>query len=306
MGSYDLVVLGDINMDYVVAHNLQVPLSGVKENGLICWENILELPGGTGLNFSAFAAAAGYSPLMLGKVGSDSAGEAITNWLSARGVGMPRWWRDDGPTGKAIIIRDSAGVRFVVNNIANANHVLSVEDVTDNALALAYCRVLYVSGYCINDPQVPRYEAALHAMAQAGSGAGSATVVFDVVPHRIYERLSFEKFLDCTKHVDILISEVGTMRRFLGLGSPSETVDEAVARETAERLSRFYPRAVLRYGPSGCDFEILIDAARQSLLHHATDHYEVTDKRGFGDRLALVALQSFFDVLPAGRSLAAD
>jgi sugar/nucleoside kinase (ribokinase family) len=296
---YDIVALGDINMDYVVARSLSFPLSSVRDNGLIHWEDIDEVPGGAGLNFCAFAAEAGYRCFMLGKVGGDSAGAAITSWLTSLGVAMPARWTDARPTGKALIMRDSSGIRFIVNNRTNANHALSVADVEDNLIALRSCAVLHVSGYCINEPAQPRYEATLRAMADAKSGVRPPCVVFDVVPHRVYEQLTFEQFRACTQHADILISEVSTMRRFLGLGVPGEAMSEEVARETAAGVASYYPRAVLRYGPSGCDHEILVDARTGSLLHHATDHRSVADTRGYGDRLALAALQDFFKVLPA-------
>lgn len=298
MTRFDLVVLGDVNMDYVVARSLPFSLSSVLENGLICWEDIEELPGGSGLNFCAFAAEAGYSSLMLGKVGTDSAGLTITDWLAAHGVGVPRRWTDASPTGKAIIMRDSAGIRLVVNNRDNANHSLSVADIEENAPALMSCLVVYVSGYCVSQPAMPRYRATLHAMASASSAAERPTVVFDVVPHRIYEQLSFDQFLECTRHAGIVISDVASMRRYLGLGSASEVIDEAMARETAESIARYYPRMMLRYGPSGCDHEILMDAAVGSLVHRSTGHRGIADKRGYGDRLALTALRSFFHVLP--------
>ncbi len=294
----DIVVLGDVNMDYVVARNLSFPLSSVAENGMIYWEDIDEIPGGTGLNFCAFAAQAGYRCLLLGKAGNDLAGSAIAAWLSARGIAVPRHWTTTAPTGKALILRDSAGIRLVINNRHNANHALSVADVEEDREALASCRVAYVSGYCISDLGTARHSAALRAMALAKSGARPAAVVFDVVPHRIYEQLSFERFRECTRDVDILISEVATVRRFLGLGSASEAISEDMAKDTAERITAHDPRVMLRYGPSGCDHQILADAPAGSLVHQATGHGRAADKRGYGDRLALSALQHFFRVLP--------
>lgn len=298
MTGHDIVALGDVNMDYVVAGNLPVPLSSITENGAIYWEDIAELPGGSGLNFAAFAAEAGYRCLLLGKAGNDSAGSAITTWLQARGIEVPREWTATAPTGKAMILRDSAGIRLVINNRHNANHELTVDDVARSDAELASCRVAYVSGYCISDPHSSRYDAAVQAMARAKSGAHAPAVVLDVVPHRIYERLTFEQFRKCTRHVDILISEVATARRFLSLGSMAEVIDEAIARETAERIAVYYPRIMLRYGSSGCDQQVLADVATGSLVHQATGHANAADKRGFGDRLALSALAHFFHVLP--------
>jgi hypothetical protein len=134
---------------------------------------------------------------------------------------------------------------------------------------------------------------------RARSGTQSPVVVFDVVPHRIYEQLTFTQFRECTRGVDILISEVATVRRFLGLGSAAEAIDEQLARDTAARITTCYPRALLRYGPSGCDQEILVDANAGRLVRHSTGHDQATDKRGHGDRLAQVALRDFFRILPA-------
>lgn len=293
-----IVALGDVNMDYVVARNLSLPFSDLVENGLIYWEDIDEIPGGSGLNFCAFAADAGYRSLLLGKVGNDLAGPAITAWLEARGIAVPRRWTAAAPTGKALILRDGADIRLVVNNRHNANHALSADDVDENLAAIASCLVTYVSGYCVSDPAAARYKAALHAMTHARSGPTPPTIVFDVVPHRIYEQFSFEQFRDCTQHVDILITEVATVRRFLGIGSIAETIDETMARDTAERIAKYYPKVMLRYGPSACDQQILADATTGRLVHQATGHAQAADKRGFGDRLALTALAHFFHVLP--------
>lgn len=299
MTCYDVVALGDVNMDFLVAHDLSFPLSSLAENGLIHWEDIDEVPGGSGLNFCKFAAEAGYKCLLLGKTGNDSAGLAVTAWLEARKIAVPRRWTATAPTGKALVLRDSAGIRLIINNKHNANHALTMADVEENRPALASSRVVYVSGYCINDEGAARYQATLRAMAEASAGNPPPTVVFDVVPHRVYERLSFEQFRDCTSCVDILICEVATLRRFLGLGWMAEAVDEPMARATAELVSRYYPRMALRYGPSGCDHEILVDAAAGRIEHRATGHHQVADKRGYGDRLALRALTDFFRVLPA-------
>jgi sugar/nucleoside kinase (ribokinase family) len=297
MTRYDIVVLGDVNMDYVVAHNLSFPLSSLVHNGLICWEEIDELPGGSGLNFCSFAADAGYKCLMFGRVGKDAAGATITKWLEARNIAMPRHWVSSDSTGKAIILRDSTDVRLLINNRNNANHTLDERDMDESAMTLATCQVLYVSGYCISETQAVRHGAALKAMALAKAGPKAPAIVFDVVPHRIYEKFTFDEFRARTEHVDILVSEVATVRRFLGLGSTTETIDLAMAQDTAERIGNFYPRAVLRYGPSGCDWEVLLDQSTGNLVCQETGHDHAVDKRGFGDRLALSALRDFFHAL---------
>jgi sugar/nucleoside kinase (ribokinase family) len=294
---FDIVALGDINLDYVVVSNLPSPFSKLLENGLIYWDEIVEIPGGSGLNFCLFAREAGYRCLLLSKTGNDVAGTFIVKWLKNNKITVTTYQGVDSPTGKAFIVRDSNDVRFLVNNKENANHLLSVDDVSQNESAIRECHVLYISGYCISESQTPRYYATLEAMKLAKSAQRSPTIVFDVVPHRIYEKCTFREFLELTRNVDILISEVATIRRFLGLGSKSEIIDDGMAEDTAQRISKYYNRFILRFGKSGCDRQILVDTQAGRFLSEETGHHLASDKRGFGDRLALKALHDFFAVL---------
>jgi sugar/nucleoside kinase (ribokinase family) len=205
----------------------------------------------------------------------------------------------DIPTGKAIIMRDDADIRLLINNKENANHSLSLEDIEDHKEDIASCQVLYVSGYCVSDPTLPRFDAALKAMkyAKQQNSEQGPSVIFDVVPHKIYEKVTFDEFLAITQNVDILISEVTTIRRFLGLGSKSEIIDYTMAEDAINRMTTYYSRLILRFGPSGCDEQFLWDKNNSKLLYNKTEHKHAIDKRGFGDLLTIKALQNFFQVL---------
>jgi sugar/nucleoside kinase (ribokinase family) len=295
---YDIVVLGDVNLDYVVANDLPFSLSNLIENGKIHWEEINEIPGGSGLNFCAFARETGFRSLLLSKVGEDTAGMVITKWLKQKKILLPSQWTTKSPTGKALIMRDNLGIRLLINNKKNSNHLLDLKDIEENKKSIASCRMLYVSGYCISESQTPRYKATLQAMEYAKSSVTPPVIVFDVVPHRIYEKFSFDEFLKKTKDVDILISEVATMRRFLDLGEKSETIDDQMAKDTAESISQFYDRFMLRFGASGCDKQILVDKKARRSSCEETGYAQASDKRGFGDKIAISALREFFGVLP--------
>lgn len=160
--------------------------------------------------------------------------------------------------------------------------------------------MVYISGYCLMDRTAPRFDATttiLRELAAAKRG-GPPFVVFDVVPHRLYDRLSLEEFLALSRGVEVLISEAATMRRFLGLGSRDELVDDTLAEEALRALKALFPRLVLRFGPSGCDDELLWDGTTERAMRRATGHSQATDRRGFGDRLALDALSRVFGILP--------
>ncbi|MBK9927339.1 MAG: carbohydrate kinase family protein [Anaerolineales bacterium] len=297
---YAIISMGDTNLDYVVGNSLPFKFSGLVENGIIWWDEINEIPGGSGLNFCVFAQKEGYRPLLLSKVGRDTAGHFITDWLNTNNISMPQNWTADSPTGKAIIMRDNADIRLLINNKQNANQLLSLDDIEEHKTDITSCQVLYISGYCISDITTPRFQATLRAMeyAKQANTPNSPVIVFDVVPHRIYEKMTFDEFLSYTKNVDILISEVATMRRFLGLGSKSETIDYQMAEETLTKTATYYDRIILRFGPTGCDEQVLWDKHTNSHTYNETGHKSTTDKRGFGDILTIRSLRDFFHVLP--------
>ena len=293
---YDIVALGDVNMDTVIEKPLPFKFESLVANGVMSWEKIEDIPGGSGLNFSARAIEAGYSPFLISRVGHDFSGEAITLWLEARGIAHLKNWNTPGGTGKSVIAYDSNNVRLLVNNNQNVNRELTVDDINTCENIIATCKVLYISGYCIADFASPRFAAALQAIehakwAKGGNANGRPVIVFDVVPHALYEKLSWQRFRECTKYVDILISDVSTMRRFMGLGSKDETVNAELTLTTGEKLmaEKHYKVLALRFGPSGCDQEIIWNGAKSEL--RPTGYSSAVEKRGFGDRLALQMLK---------------
>src|SRR5262245_53242822 len=137
----DIVVMGDINLDWVAIGNLPFPFTDLKANGVITWSPIHELPGGSSLNFARFASEEGYRPMLLGKVGNDLAGRFLEESLADSGIDL-RVTRDPSlGTGKAMIVRDKNDIRFLVNNRENANHALSVVDVETNRSVIESCRI---------------------------------------------------------------------------------------------------------------------------------------------------------------------
>ena len=84
------------------------------------------------------------------------------------------------------------------------------------------------------------------------------------------------------------------------MGSKFETIDHDLAKETAEHVSHFYDRLILRFGASGCDKQILVNKRLGRTFFEETGHSLAPDKRGYGDILAIQALRDFFEVLPKG------
>lgn len=301
----DIVVMGDINLDSVMVGNLPFNFQDLKENGIITWAPIADEVGGSALNLARFAQEAGYKVMLLGKIGDDWAGHFIVKWITKTGIISAVSIDSSSCTGRALIMRDKKDVRLLANNLNNANHSLTIGNIEQYWDSIASCRVLYVSGYCVMDPKSDRYRATVHALKRIGAmdKAKKPCLVFDVVPHRIYKTYSFKQFLELTKHIDIVISEVATIRRFLRLGSRTELIGEAEISEALEQLKLYYTQFILlRYGPSGCDEEILWNSSDNTLLRVPTGHDKASDKRGFGDRLTVNALRDFFHIFSSPAS----
>jgi hypothetical protein len=289
---YDIIVMGDINLDWACPGNLSFRFTRLVSNGIIEWRQIDEVPGGSGLNFANFARQAGFHPLLLGKVGRDSAGEYLQRWLAdndiAGGVSFC-----PASTGKAFIVRDQRDIRFLVNNTPNANSRLSEQDIEHHVQAIQGAKVLYISGYCIMDLEAPRLKATQRAI-QLAHQSPSTLLLFDVVPHHIYKILSFKQFRSLTGRIDILVSEVATMRRFLRLGNRRENITPYLVDETIEHLKPHYPAFILRYGASGCDNQVIWNG--KDLIFEDTHHSQAGDKRGYGDKLTIRSLIDVYGI----------
>lgn len=297
MKPYDIVILGDVNLDYCVSGNLDFTFSSLRENGRISWQKIEERPGGTGLNFALYAKKRGFNPLLIGCVANDHAGHILLDYLSRVGLSEGISTHANTCTGKAIIVRDANDIRLLVDNEINANRLLSTADVERHAEAIRGAALIYISGYCIKDRSAPRFSAVQKAVEVAAGG--QTAIAFDVVPHRIYEVYTLDELRQAVPRVDILISEVTTVRRFLGMGTPAETVDEAVSKETLEALKPYLERFVLRWGPSGVDDEIIWDGLKGQIFRRSHDHSHAEEKRGFGDQITLEVIENIFNFKPA-------
>ena len=294
---FDLTVIGDINLDLCTCHSLKLAFSDLVKNSHPIWEPLEEVPGGTGLNFAKYARDIGLSPLLLGCVGDDLPGRFLRNWLTKMGF-VDGLSQSSKPTGRAFITRDRNDIRLLIDNSPNANNDLTYDAITKYLDIIRKSGILYISGYAIRLPGSSRHEATLQLL-QCLADNRSVNVIFDVVPHEMYKLYSFEHFYRITQNAKVLVSDVNTMRRFLGLGSLEQEIDDNKSYETANLLKRYYQGVILRWGPSGTDYELLADFSRGTMKIHETEHKNlpVQGKRGYGDRLTIEALRGFFGLI---------
>ncbi len=129
-----IVVIGSLNMDFVIAVD-RLPLPGET----ILGRNFRTIPGGKGAN-QAYAAAKlapnGTVVRMLGRVGSDSFGQALKANLAGVGVDIRGVLETDSEaTGIACIQVDDAGQNSITV-APGANGVLSPADIDSERWAL--------------------------------------------------------------------------------------------------------------------------------------------------------------------------
>ena len=104
-----IVVLGGINMD-VVATVQRMPQPGETVHG----DGFFMAGGGKGANQAVAAARLGADVRMVGRVGDDDFGRALTDKMRAAGVEMDGVAADpSNPTGVAIIMVDAAGQNLI-------------------------------------------------------------------------------------------------------------------------------------------------------------------------------------------------
>lgn len=119
----DIIVIGSLNADLVVRAP-RFPAPGETISG----EDLAIIPGGKGANQAVAAARQGASVAMVGRVGNDSFGPALTQNLQKNNVDTSHIRTDSSATGTATIIVDSNGQNSIVLS-PGANGQVTLADV---------------------------------------------------------------------------------------------------------------------------------------------------------------------------------
>jgi ribokinase len=183
-------VAGSVNMD-IVATAARYPKIGETVAG----SDIFFFPGGKGANQAVSAAKLGARTALIGKVGRDSFGRELRNFLAAQNVDL-QFLQDtaDAHTGTAVITVADGNNAIVV--IPGANALLSDRDVMEPALAKGD---VLVSQFEVPVPTVKKF------LSRAQSAG--ATTILNPAPAVDFDR-------DLLALIDILIlneTELGTI-----------------------------------------------------------------------------------------------
>ncbi len=125
-----ILVVGSLNADLVVRAP-RFPAPGETIQG----EDLVIFPGGKGANQAVAAARLGGQVAMIGRVGRDAFGSALTENLKQNKVDVSRVICDETtPTGTAVIVVDAQGQNSIVLS-PGANARVSPADITPDTFA---------------------------------------------------------------------------------------------------------------------------------------------------------------------------
>jgi ribokinase len=263
------VAVGDVMVD-VVCSKLPPP------NGRVHAEVSMRA-GGSAVNAAAAAAASGASAAVVGRVGSDQAGELVAAELEELGIEAHLARDHELPTGTAVSLgTDPSSPSVVANRGANAR--LSPEDIPDPLEADA----LFVSGFALF--QEGSSEAARTALDRfAGAWAG-----IDVSSPPLAAAARDVDFGDAGRRRIVVLATADEARAMTG-----EEPEEA-ARVLANRFSV----ACIKLGEQGA-----LAAAGHQVERRAVDPVARRSPFGAGDAFGAVLLIALAVGEPLGRAL---
>jgi len=220
-----IAVVGDAALDVLArAGTLPAPGGDVRAS-------IGIRPGGAGANTAAWLAALGADPVLIARIGADTAGEQVRGYLAAAGVGTALVTDDAAPTATVVVLVDGAGQRAMLADRGAAGR-LAPADITVPAGA----RHLHLSGYVLLDRSS---RAAGQAALAAARAAGLTT---SVDPQAAALLTDPAGFLDQVRGVDLLLPSAGELAALGGADAALAAV-RAVAVTDGPRGAAWLDRA---------------------------------------------------------------
>jgi len=264
-----VVVLGSINRDLLLTlEHLPVPGETVTASHLEV------LSGGKGANQAAAAAAIGGAVAMVGRVGTDAAGQEQVSALAAAGVDITYVRQDPrAPTGTAVVMVDDAG-RNSIAVVAGANGLLDAVSVEQAAPLIERARVLLLQ-LEVPDDAVER--------AVAVARRSGVVTILNIAPYRDLPP-------GVLPRVGYLLANETEAAALLGRGVDS--IEDAA--EAAGEMRRLGPSwGIITLGGQGT-----VAAGEDGWFHEPAAAVDVVDTTGAGDVFAGVLAAGLVEKMP--------
>jgi len=286
-----LTLMGDLNVEY--STTLETSFLSLDRDCL-AYRDVTSSVGGSAANLALAARKLFSTVNVIGRVGADILGEHIARRFADAGVNLLCAPLSGESTGVSLYVRDAStehplGNRLLIIN-KGANRLVDVAEIERNRSAIGSSNCLFVDGYCfVDEPRRGAAERALDIAAEAG-----VLVAFDLVPHDAYRIFALDEASRWLKKADVIIAEVRTIRRLLGLESDDEVSDAKLVHETFKVLQDTFGEKYfnLRFGAGNIDQSLLCRPGRAPELRW-NRYVETDEPRGFGDRLSAVELAEY-------------
>lgn len=251
---------------------------------------------GTAANFARHAVRHFAAVNVLAAVGDDVFAGSIARVLQSIGATALLTTVPGADTGSVVIVRDAAtsqrprGARLLVSGDPAPSQLLSPSDVDAGRDVIAASDLLVIDGYSLLHPTSA---AAVRRAVDIASGAG-VLVCFDIVPHDIDRYRSYLELLPLLELADVVIVEVPTLARLIGMPS-GEDADGAHA--VLARASSALPRT-LWLARRGADCMEIGIAYRDPdvRMEYDTGYTASADPTAYGDRVAAAELRWWLDL----------
>ena len=251
--------------------------------------------GGTAMSFARAAAPHFAQVRVIAAIGEDHWTGLI--WAEAREVGVLACFEPQPgvANGLVVIARDAGtpdnrgGVRLLLAQEPSPYSHLDVGLVRRHQDVIATSDALVIDGYALLNQ---RSAAAVDLATQIAVDAG-VPVSFDLVPHKIDERLPVDRIEPFLRRASITIAEAPTLARLLGL-SPPYGPSLRYATELVERLPRRPERSrqisFVRFGYGMMEETVAVGPSQQ-WVHYHTGYTRQPDGSGYGYRVAAAELK---------------
>jgi sugar/nucleoside kinase (ribokinase family) len=258
------------------------------------------------MSFARAAAAHFEQVRVLAAIGNDEWNPAI--WEAAHRLGVEAFFEEqpDMPNGLVVIVRDApthehpSGVRLLLAQQPSPYDRLDTGVVARWAGLIASSDAVVVDGYAL----LHERSAAAVALATDLAVRAGVPVCFDLVPHRIDERVPAREIWPLLRRASMRIAEAPTLARLQGLPPPPH----ACAGYAADLVSRLEDDATdlrhtwfVRFGVGMMEETVAIGTWHQSAYYH-TGYAREADGSGFGYRVAAAELKWWLaNAVPARR-----
>lgn len=289
---YHVAVVGDLNLDVVVRlpeHTLLDPTENV-----FLQTPMTVRPAGTAASFALAAVSFFERVYLFGRVGDDEIAAAILKELGHPAITLHVARDHAKPSRIVLIMREGSagtkGRRVMVAREDVANSRLTDEDLSGLHDGRVSADVLLLDGYSyLAEPARSSVSRAASRVASEGG-----RVAFDIVPHDLYAYWTLDELLAMIEPAFILVAEVFTLQRFLGL--PGEACTDDDVRRLVPQLRESFGSCtlMLRYGVGRIDRSLVVWRDGSTRLR-GTGYTDIADPAGFGDRLTAAELVEALD-----------